>query len=134
MGGITITQDPLEAAFDSMPTSALSQVEIDHCISVHEMPSLLEGIGLEQLNGSAASIDEARQRMGTEVSVAVDGDAFRKGVMDLGRLTPFTCPECEGVWVRITEGKIARFRCHTGHAYSSRALLSGVMEKIDASY
>jgi two-component system chemotaxis response regulator CheB len=134
MGGITITQDPLEAAFDSMPASALSQVEIDHCVSVHEMPSLLEGIMQEQLNESGASIGEGRQRMGTEVSVAVDGDAFRKGVMDLGPLTPFTCPECEGVLVRITEGKTARFRCHTGHAYSSSALLSGVMEKIDASY
>jgi two-component system chemotaxis response regulator CheB len=36
--------------------------------------------------------------------------------------------------VKLREGKIDRVRCHTGHAYSSSALLSGVMEKIDESY
>ena len=54
--------------------------------------------------------------------------------MSYGELTPFTCPECNGVLVKLKEGKIDRFRCHTGHAYSSSALLSGVMEKIDESY
>jgi two-component system, chemotaxis family, protein-glutamate methylesterase/glutaminase len=72
--------------------------------------------------------------MGIEVSVAVDGDAFEKGIMDVGPLTPFTCPECQGVLVKLKEGKLHRFRCHTGHAYSTSALLSGVMDKIDESY
>jgi two-component system chemotaxis response regulator CheB len=72
--------------------------------------------------------------MGIEVSVAVDGNAFEKGIMDVGPLTPLTCPECEGVSVKLKEGKLSRFRCHAGHAYSTTALLSGVMEKIDESY
>jgi two-component system chemotaxis response regulator CheB len=47
--------------------------------------------------------------------------------MELGLLTPFTCPECHGVLVRIAEGKMSRFRCHTGHAYTDSALLEAVM-------
>ncbi|MDB6133407.1 MAG: CheB methylesterase [Verrucomicrobiales bacterium] len=48
--------------------------------------------------------------------------------MELGTLTPFTCPECHGALVRILDGPTLRFRCHTGHAYTDSALLEGVME------
>jgi two-component system chemotaxis response regulator CheB len=46
----------------------------------------------------------------------------------LGTPTPFTCPECHGVLLQVSEGLLSRFRCHTGHAYSDSALLSAVME------
>lgn len=133
MGGIAIAQDPLEASFDSMPSSALSQVEIDHCLSASKMGPLLNNLSQQTLPEQEADL-EVRRKMETEISIAVDGDAFKKGIMDFGALTPFTCPECQGVLVKLTEGKLSRFRCHTGHAYSSSALISGIMEKIDESY
>jgi two-component system chemotaxis response regulator CheB len=71
---------------------------------------------------------EIKRRMGTEVKIAAENGAFQKGIMKLGSLTPFTCPECHGALVRIAEGKMSRFRCHTGHAYSDNALLEAVME------
>jgi two-component system chemotaxis response regulator CheB len=49
MGGIAIAQDPSEASFDSMPSSALSQVEIDHCVSASKMGSLLKQLSQQQL-------------------------------------------------------------------------------------
>jgi two-component system chemotaxis response regulator CheB len=134
MGGVTIVQDSREAAFDSMPASALSEVEIDHCLSVHQIGPLLMKIANQPQPETVPDPIEDRNRMAVEVSVAIDGDAFKKGIMNCGELTPFTCPECNGVLVKLREGKIDRFRCHTGHAYSSSALLSGVMEKIDQSY
>src|SRR5688572_19173758 len=48
--------------------------------------------------------------------------------MKLGELTAFTCPQCHGVLVRIAEGKMARLRCHTGHAYTASGLLEAVVE------
>ncbi len=36
--------------------------------------------------------------------------------------------------MQIREGRRTRYRCHTGHAYSSSALLSEVMEAVDESY
>lgn len=134
MGGVTIAQDPTEATFDSMPANALSQVEIDYCLSVHKMGALLKQLTQQELEKPAYDTESEKQKMAIEVSVAVDGDAFKKGIMDVGTLTPFTCPECQGVLVKLTEGKLDRFRCHTGHAYSASALLSGIMEKIDESY
>jgi len=62
------------------------------------------------------------------VKIAAEGGAFQKGIMKFGDLTPFTCPECHGALVRIAEGAMSRFRCHTGHAYTDSALLEGVME------
>ena len=40
----------------------------------------------------------------------------------LGSLTPFNCPDCNGVLWRIDDGGLVRFRCHTGHAYTRRTL------------
>jgi two-component system chemotaxis response regulator CheB len=134
MGGIAITQEPSEAAFDSMPSSALAQVEVDYCLSASKMGPLLERLIAEAPKMRPDNVEEEHQKLGLEVSIATDGDAFEKGVMHMGPLTPFTCPECQGVLVEIREGTLRRFRCHTGHAYSSSALLSSISDKVDESY
>ncbi len=51
--------------------------------------------------------------------------------MTLGKVSGCTCPDCHGVLVQIEEGNIVRFRCHTGHAFSLKALLAEVNESID---
>jgi two-component system, chemotaxis family, protein-glutamate methylesterase/glutaminase len=66
--------------------------------------------------------------MELEIEIAKEDDAFRKGFFDGPELTPFTCPECHGVLVKLVEDRFVRFRCHTGHAYTDNALLEGVME------
>lgn len=134
MGGIAITQEPAEAAFDSMPSSALAQVQIDYCLPALEMGPLLARLIAETPNMHLQDSKEESQRLGVEVSIATNGDAFEKGIMNLGPLTPFTCPECQGVLVEIREGTHRRFRCHTGHAYSSSALLSSITDHVDESY
>src|SRR5215211_1119499 len=40
-GGTTIVQDPADAVADSMPRSALKHVEVDHCVRLVQIPSLL---------------------------------------------------------------------------------------------
>ena len=68
-----------------------------------------------------------------EIRIAAEDSAFESGVMKLGVLTPFTCPECHGVMSQLTDGNIQRYRCHTGHAFSADALLAGVTENIEDS-
>ncbi|MDO9257186.1 MAG: hypothetical protein Q7U54_16825 [Bacteroidales bacterium] len=46
-------------------------------------------------------------------------------------LTTFTCPECHGALVRLFEGNLIRFRCHTGYAYTASALFSGITETVE---
>lgn len=51
--------------------------------------------------------------------------------MRLGEISEYTCPDCHGVLVQIVDGKVLRFRCHTGHAISMKTLLAEVNEAID---
>lgn len=133
LGGTTIVQAPDEAEFDSMPLSALEQVEVDHCMTISEMGRLLRSLD-ERIEPPSSEVAEDQGRVGLEVSIAADADAFRKGIMNAGELTPLTCPECHGVLVEIDEDEIVRYRCHTGHAYSRAALLSETVEKIEQTY
>lgn len=41
LGGIAIVQDPGEALFPSMPQSALQYVNVDHCVRLSDMASVL---------------------------------------------------------------------------------------------
>ena len=68
-----------------------------------------------------------------EIIIATRDDAFEMGIMDMGELTPFTCPECHGVLNMLKDGNHERYRCHTGHAYSADSLLASITEKIEDS-
>jgi two-component system chemotaxis response regulator CheB len=129
LGGITIVQQPDEARFESMPRSALEYVEVDHLLPSTEIGALLARLTHEPPAKEVETDADTRTRMATEVKIAAENGAFQKGIMEIGTLTPFTCPECHGALVRIAEGKMSRFRCHTGHAYTDSALLEGVMEE-----
>lgn len=135
LGGVTVIQDPADAQFDSMPISALEQVEIDHIVPAGDMGALIASLLARPTTPISDKGDDAvRKRLALETSISANGDAFAKGVTDLGEYTPFTCPECEGVLVRIKEEKNIRFRCHTGHGLSREALLYGVVEKVEMRY
>jgi hypothetical protein len=129
LGGTTIVQHPDEAAFESMPRHALEHIAIDHPLPASEMSLLLGRLSREPLRTFNNELTaEVRTRLKTEIAIAGEADAFSQGVLKLGPLTPFTCPECHTVLVRIPEGKMSRFRCHTGHAYTDSSLLEAVME------
>jgi len=128
MGGVSIVQEPNNARYESMPLSALEQVEIDHTLPAAEIGPLLGKIASTRHVRHALKNKALRDRLHMEMKIAAEGGAFQKGIMDIGELTPFTCPECHGVVVKLKDGNITRYRCHTGHGYSDSALLEGVME------
>ena len=49
----------------------------------------------------------------------------------MGEQVPFNCPGCGGVLWKIGADSNLRFRCHTGHAYTSAALLAEQTSKIE---
>jgi two-component system chemotaxis response regulator CheB len=49
----------------------------------------------------------------------------------LGKVSPFTCPECHGALWEIRDGPMLRFRCHVGPAYTADAVLAGQGDEID---
>jgi two-component system chemotaxis response regulator CheB len=128
-GGMAIVQEPGEAAYPSMPLSALQYVEVDHRVTIAEMGALLPQL-------VSAVVEEKEpvavpDKMEIETRIAREDNPLEAGVMTLGPLSPYTCPECSGVLMQLQEGNLLRFRCHTGHAYSLESLLAGIHESID---
>jgi two-component system, chemotaxis family, protein-glutamate methylesterase/glutaminase len=133
LGGIAIVQEPYEAEYPSMPRSALEYIDANYKIRAKEMGPLLTQLTQEEPTQEEIvgnSIDEDLRRLAIETQVAAGVNLPEKTILELGPLTQFTCPECKGSLVGITEGHLLRFRCHTGHGFSADALLEGVTETI----
>jgi len=77
--------------------------------------------------------DSENEKTEIEIRIAAETSAFESGIMQFGALTPYTCPDCHGVLSALRDGKIMRFRCHTGHAFSADSLLASVTENIEES-
>jgi two-component system chemotaxis response regulator CheB len=129
-GGVAIVQSPRDASFPSMPTSALQHVSIDHVVSLAALPQLLVRLVHEPLDVSPPKVETT---MHTETEIAAGENPLQAGALRLGAPSRFTCPECHGVLSEVREGNIVRFRCHTGHAFSTQALLAEVDESIDTN-
>jgi two-component system chemotaxis response regulator CheB len=128
-GGIAIVQDPAEAEAPEMPQTAISKVEIDHVLP-------LEGIARKiiALSGEpAGAIPDVPEDIMTDIKNSEYNIPDLEEMEKLGRVTPFTCPECGGVmWKRDNE-PIARYVCHTGHSFTEKSLLEGQSKVIEYS-
>jgi two-component system chemotaxis response regulator CheB len=118
-GGLTVVQDPADAAYDSMPRSAIRHVEVDHVRPLDGIAGLLvELVRSPQpplLDAVPADIRTEALIAAQELRTMADEDRF-------GTLAPFTCPECHGALREIREGGLVRYRCHTGHAFTAEVL------------
>src|SRR5947199_10439113 len=47
-----------------------------------------------------------------------------------GSLSVLKCPDCDVVMWEIDEGKLTRFRCHQGHAYTAEVMGIAVEESV----
>ena len=122
-GGIAMVQEPSDAEFGDMPLAA------DRAAGAHEMlPAALIGARLRDLVGQTApSAAPPPDDLRIEVLIAGLEDATMRNENRLGDLSPFSCPDCNGNLWEISDGELTRFRCHTGHAYTS-AVLDGLQE------
>jgi len=133
LGGITIVQDPDDAAFPAMPSNVLEFVEVDHVIPIAALAALLTKLTTEPARATNNPAKEDLDRFEIELAIARHDNAFRMGIIEKGELTPFTCPDCHGALTKLIEGNIIRFRCHTGHAYTISALLAEVTESVEST-
>ena len=126
-GGVTVVQDPRDAAYSGMPVSALDNVDVDFCVPVSEMGPLLARLVVQSHGKSKAVPSDIR----TEARIAERVLSDVAQVNGLGNQVPYNCPNCGGVlWEIDTPGE-KRYRCHTGHSYTGPALLASQSEKIE---
>lgn len=127
-GGLTIVQDPADAAYPDMPNRALELSRPDHVVRLENMGLVLEKFVKEGPADPAPPIPK-------EILVEVQLTERAMGILDpsgnahniedtesVGELVPFTCPECGGAMWEIPQEE--RFRCHVGHAFTVASLLA----------
>lgn len=134
LGGYAVVQHPEEADYPSMPLSAVQRVEVDDILPAREIgPQLVRQVA-QAVGGhreTGIMTEHERHRLELELRVAAEDNAFEGGILNLGPMSTFTCPECHGVMVKLEEGGAIRFRCHTGHAFTPAALLSDLRESVE---
>jgi two-component system chemotaxis response regulator CheB len=132
MGGLAIIQDPRDAEHPAMPTNALGFVEADHLVLLAQLGTLLVRLTLEPAPAKVHLPATQLDLLQIELTIAKQGGGFELGIIEKGELTPFTCPDCHGALTQLIEGKLLRYRCHTGHAYTVSALLSEVTQSVES--
>ncbi|AFZ14203.1 CheB methylesterase [Crinalium epipsammum PCC 9333] len=127
-GGVAIVQNPKEAMFSGMPTSAVENVEVDYIMPLSGIPSLLA----ELVN---QPVTKEEQPMPDEMEIESDIAELEINAVHKhdrpGNPSGFACPACGGSLWEIQEGHLLRFRCRTGHAYSSGTLLAEQSEALE---
>jgi two-component system chemotaxis response regulator CheB len=114
-GGLAVVQDPHDALYAGMPSSALAHVQVD----------------------AVAPID----LVGTSIAALVRGEALPD---DVGPSRPelaaapeheliTVCPECGGVLTERDAAGMPQWRCHVGHLYSPGSLSDAQGAAVEAA-
>jgi len=130
-GGVAVVQDPKDALFPSMPLSAIRHTSVDYTSALAKIGPLLGRLTAEDVVMEGAV--KMPEHTDIEVSIAKQDPAIEFDVRVLWEKSSYTCPECDGVLLAIKEGGLERYRCHTGHAFSTDSLLAAITKGIEES-
>ncbi|HEX5691248.1 MAG TPA: chemotaxis protein CheB, partial [Roseiflexaceae bacterium] len=119
-GGITIAQEPHDATYPDLPRNAIEAGVVDYRMPVAEMGALLSQL-VQVPVAAPATIppDIALEALLAERAMSDVPSEER-----LGEMAPLSCPECGGPLWQLDDNVVKRYRCHVGHGYTARALLS----------
>jgi two-component system, chemotaxis family, protein-glutamate methylesterase/glutaminase len=97
-----------------MPWTAITNVEVDYCLPITDIAKLLVALTQGSIGPEMGSL--VSDKFGIETKISLGEDSADLDVTQLGKLSEFSCPECHGTLTEIVNGKLQRYRCHTGHA------------------
>ncbi len=115
-GGLTIVQDPEEAAFPGMPRAAIVESHPDIVCPIAKMGDYLT----DWLAQTERETVAARHHSPSEDPA-------------MNEPSEFTCPECGGTLWRDPNYATEGYRCRVGHSFSARRLLLGKHEALEAA-
>ena len=142
-GGTAIVQDPSTASAGEMPQRALEYAGADFSLPVSAIgPKIIElvlsqGTAMNQPKkrnakqpkgknkGKKSGEDRDPESRDPEVWEHEDDFTSEQGN---GKPSVFACPECHGVLWERKQGKLLRYRCRVGHAYTADSLKSELGE------
>ncbi len=125
-GGVTVVQDPQDAAFPEMPQTTLMGMEPDYVTQLRDTPGLLHALVHQPAGDLIAVPDNFRY----EVEIARNARASMNGMDWFGARSVLTCPDCGGIMWELKDGAMSRYRCHIGHAYAGEMITVGLDERL----
>jgi two-component system, chemotaxis family, protein-glutamate methylesterase/glutaminase len=120
-GGTVVVQDPDEAIYPAMPRHAMRALTVDHVLPVAGMGALLEKLSRDEVTLHEAPAPSSLLRLENAIAVADTSAQTGRDPAELGTMSGFTCPDCDGALVEMSTG--SRYRCRVGHAWTGEALL-----------
>ena len=128
-GGVCIAQDPNEAEYPDMPLSVLNNMEVHFVISLAEIGDVIAEIISNPVQQEFHVPDDikAESEIAEKVAIGIDN------VKELGEQSVYSCPDCGGGLWEITDEKLRRYRCFTGHSYTESDLLVKQAENMEAT-
>jgi two-component system chemotaxis response regulator CheB len=129
-GGVTIVQEPEEAAAPSMPSSALYHVDIDHCARLQQIAALIVELA-NDAPGAPGTADRTLLELEDRIADGLLDPEDWRGLERHGKPTAYNCPDCRSALYELRDSRLLHFRCRAGHAFSARALLAGQAQARD---
>jgi two-component system chemotaxis response regulator CheB len=114
-GGVTVVQDPEEAAYRSMPESAIRGLNVQYILRLDEIAHLMTRLGMGERR------DSNTPQNTYPADAALPGPA----------LTRQACPECGGVMTVEQLGTIKEYICHVGHRLGIQSMISAKTDVVE---
>jgi two-component system, chemotaxis family, protein-glutamate methylesterase/glutaminase len=130
-GGVAVVQDPDQALYPGMPSSAIEHASVDHVFPIAAIGDLLTRLAREVIpeETPVPRRDEVEsERPGKR---ATEGELVNASLG--GEPAVYTCPECHGNLWEIREGTLSRYRCRVGHSYTEDTLIYQKGESLEAA-
>ncbi|OBI22299.1 protein-glutamate methylesterase [Mycobacterium sp. E2327] len=127
-GGTTIGQTPQDALFGALPANARNAGVLDRQAVAAEIGAVLKELAQREIEDRSMEPDAAldlENRIAMTSRFSTDFDT-----RELGAPSGYTCPDCNGSLIAISEG---HFRCHVGHAWTADALLAARDHEIEGA-
>jgi two-component system chemotaxis response regulator CheB len=121
-GGILIVQNPKEAEFPDLPKETLKSVKVDYNVPLIQMGAIIDSMVARKISKEMivpAHIKAEAKRSEKMAASIEDMD-------EVGKISPYSCPDCGGVlWEKKAEkgDLFSSYRCHIGHVYTETELL-----------
>lgn len=126
-GGVTVVQDPDDAAAREMPQRAMEATTVDLCVPGSRIGATLVDLVHEPAGAKLPVPPELR----LEVDIALGKRIDPALLENIASPAAITCPSCGGVLSRIEAGGPLRFRCQVGHAFSADTLARTQESRVD---
>jgi two-component system chemotaxis response regulator CheB len=128
-GGVAVVQDPDEAPFSGMPQSALEYVDVDHCLPLEKIASLLGRLSRKPAKEEGDY--PVSEEMDYESNIAGLDPSAVESEAPPGEHSSFSCPECAGPLYELHDGQFLRFRCRVGHAYTADSAMDAKADVLE---